>query len=44
MPDDTSMQIDKLVDRISALETQRREWGLDFTSQIAKLRQRLGVL
>jgi hypothetical protein len=44
MPDDTAPQVDKLFERIAALEAQQREWVLDFTSQIAELRQRLGVL
>jgi hypothetical protein len=44
MADDTPPQVDKLLERIAALEAQQREWGLDFTSQIVELRQRVGVL
>lgn len=42
MPDDNTVQIDKLRQVIAALEAQQRELGLNFTEQIAELQRRLG--
>ena len=41
MPDDTSVEIDKLGQAINTLEAQQREFGLNLSQQIAELQRRL---